>query len=76
MSFISDLHGKPAAYRRLNHRILAGIQKKVVKQGKRHAVVRFVLAKSNKEKIAGWKQDLVRVLHVFNVRSIGLVGYP
>ena len=31
---------------------------------------RFILAKSDREKIAGWKQDLIRVLHVFNVRSI------
>jgi hypothetical protein len=32
----------------------------------------LTLAKSDKGKIAVWKRDLVRVLHVFNVRSSGL----
>ena len=63
------------ADRRLNRRTLSGIQKKVVKQGKRNVVSRFILAKSDKEKIAAWKQDLIRVLHVFNVRSIRPVGH-
>jgi hypothetical protein len=54
---------------------LAEIQRKVVKQGKRNTVVRFILAKGDKDKIAAWKQDLVRVLHVFNVRSIYPVGH-
>jgi hypothetical protein len=52
------------------------MQRKVVKQGKRNAVLRFVLVKSDREKIAAWKQDLVRVLHVFNVRSISSGGNP
>jgi hypothetical protein len=51
------------------------IQEKVVKQGKRNALHRFVLSKTDKDKIAGWKQDFVRVLHVFNVRSIGFAGH-
>jgi hypothetical protein len=49
---------------------VAEMQRKVVKQSKRNAVVRFILAKGDKDKIAAWKQDLVRVLHVFKVRSI------
>ena len=59
----------------LDCRTLAKIQVKIVKQGKRSAIYRFVLSKSNKDKIAVWKQDLVRVLHVFNVRLIPSVGY-
>jgi hypothetical protein len=51
------------------------IQGKVVKQGKRNALHRFVLSKTDKDKIAGWKQDFIRVLHVFNVRSIGSVRH-
>jgi hypothetical protein len=51
------------------------MQGKVVKQGKRNAVYRFVLSKSDKDKIAAWKQDLIRILHVFNVRSVGSVGH-
>jgi hypothetical protein len=46
------------------------IQGKVVKQGKRNALHRFVLSNTDKDKIAGWKQDFMRVLHVFNVRAI------
>ena len=70
MSHTSDVYGGRSTYRHLNRRTLTGIQKKVVKQGKRNVVSRFILAKSDKEKIATWKQDLIRVLHVFNVRAI------
>ena len=58
----------------LNRRTVTEIQKKVVKQGKRNVVLRFILTKSDKEKIAAWKQDLLRVLQVFNVCSVGPVG--
>jgi hypothetical protein len=54
---------------------VAKIQEKVVKQGKRNALHRFVLSKTDKDKIAAWKQDFMRVLHVFNVRSMGFVGH-
>jgi len=33
-------------------------------------VSRHLHAKNNKEKIAGWRSDLGRILQVFNVRSI------
>ena len=46
------------------------MQRKVAKRGRRRAVFRFILAKDDKDKIAGWKQDLVRILQVFNVRSL------
>jgi hypothetical protein len=49
------------------------IQGKVVKQGKRNALHRFILSKTDKDKIAAWKQDFMRVLHVFNVRAIDYV---
>ena len=35
-------------------------------------VARVLLAKSDKEAIAGWKGELNRILHVFNVCSIAL----
>jgi hypothetical protein len=54
--------------------MVAEIHRKVVKQGKRNAVYRFILAKGDKEKIASWKQDLIRLLHVFNVRSTNWLG--
>ena len=59
-----------------NRRTVAGIQRKVVKQGKRNVAIRFFLAKGDKDKIAAWRQDLVRVLHVFNVRSIDSISEP
>jgi hypothetical protein len=51
-----------------------GIQNRVAKQGKRSAVIRLIIVKDDKDKIAAWKQDLLRVLQVLNVRSIGSPG--
>ena len=36
-------------------------------------ISRHLLAKNDKEKIAGWRSDLNRILHVFSVRSISSV---
>ena len=58
------------AYRRLGCRTVAEIERKVIKHGKRNVALKFVLAKGDKDKIAAWKQDLIRFLQVFNVRSI------
>ena len=52
---------------------MADIQRKIRKQGKRNVISRHLLAKNDKEKIAGWRSDLNRILHVFNVRFIGSV---
>ena len=49
-------------------RAVEGIQKKIVKQGKRNVVSRHLHAKDDKERIATWRSDLNRILHVFNVR--------
>ena len=54
-------------------RAVAEIQRKVMKQGKRNVISRHLHAKNDKEKIAGWKSDLNKILHVFNVRSIDSV---
>ena len=37
----------------------------------RNLFSRLIHAKNDKEVIAGWRSDLNRILHVFNVRSIG-----
>ena len=47
---------------------------KVVKQGKRNSVSRFLRSKGDKDKIAVWRYDLIRILQVFNVRSPGSIG--
>ena len=57
-------------------RTVAEIEMKVVKQGKRNPFSRFIHAKGDKDKIGGWKQDFIRVLHVFNVRSINFAERP
>ena len=56
------------------HRSVVEMRRNVSKQGKRSVVLRFILAKGDRDKIVAWNQDLVRILHVFNVRSNGFVG--
>ena len=56
-----------------DRRSVVQMQKDVNKQGKRKTMIRFILAKRDKDRIAGWNQDLVRILQVFNVRSIGSI---
>jgi hypothetical protein len=55
---------------------VADVQRRVDKRAKRSAFSRYILAKGDKDQIIAWRQDLVRILHVFNVRSIGSVGNP
>ena len=60
----------------LGRRSVVEMQRSVDKRGKRNVVLRFMLSKVDKDKIAAWNQDLTRLLHIFNVRSIGSVGNP
>ena len=53
---------------------MAEIQKQVVKQGKRSAASRLFHAKNDKDAIATWMQELNKILHIFNVRSVGLLA--
>jgi len=46
------------------------IQERVLEKTEQNALIRFVNAKNDKEMIAAWKSDLIRILHVFNVCSI------
>ena len=55
-------------------RSVAEMQRNVNKRGKRSVILRFILTKGDKDRIAGWNQDLLRVLHVFNVRLSLFVG--
>jgi hypothetical protein len=52
------------------------MRRKVDKRGKRSTVLRFILAKSDKDQIAAWNQELVRILHVFNVCPIDSIWKP
>jgi hypothetical protein len=60
----------------IDGRSVTEMQRKVDKQGKRNSVIRFIVAKGDKDNITAWNQELVRILHVFNVRSISSVENP
>ena len=59
-----------STYQNLDRSTVADIQKKIVDRGGRRAVSRVMNAKSDKDAIAAWRQDLNRILHIFNVRSV------
>ena len=46
------------------------IQRKVIEQGERNVVSRFIHSENDKEAITTWKLNLDKILHVFNVRSV------
>ena len=58
----------------LDRRSVVEMRINVAKQGKRNIFVRFILSKVDKDKIIAWNQELFRLLHVFNVRSINYAG--
>ena len=49
---------------------MAQIQRSADEPNKRNPISRFFNAKRDKDTIAGWRSDLDRILHVFEVRSI------
>jgi len=55
---------------------MAGIQGRIVNKRERGLLSRMANAKNDKEIIAAWKLDLIRILQVFNVRSAGSVRLP
>ena len=60
---------RSSAYHNPDRRTVAEIQGKVLEQSGRGRVSRFIHARDDKDTIAGWKSDLNRILHVFNVCS-------
>ena len=57
-----------------NLRTLAAIRKEAVgKKGERNVCSRLFHNKDGEGVIAGWKQDLFRILQIFQVRSVGPV---
>ena len=65
-----NTHTGPETYRSVNHRTVANIQGRVIKLGKRNPVSQLFHAKSDKEALAAWRQELNSVLHIFNVRPV------
>ena len=58
-------------YHTLNHRTVEEIHERVTEKSKRNQLSRLFHARNDKETIGTWKLDLNRILHVFNVRSLG-----
>jgi len=52
---------------------MAEIQGRIVGKRERGLLSWLAHAKNDKETIAAWKLDLIRILQVFNVRSLGSV---
>ena len=75
VSRTSNTHSSPSTYRVLDRRTVAEIQNEIVKQGGRHRFTRFIHARNDKDTIADWKSDLNRILVIFNVRSVSLLGH-
>ena len=48
---------------------MAEIQGKIIEKRERNLFSQLAHAKHDKETIAAWKLDLIRILQVFNVRS-------
>ena len=60
-----------STYEGPNLRTLGAIRKEAVgKKGKRNKRSRLFHGKDNVGAIAGWKQDLFRILQIFQVRSV------
>ena len=45
------------------------METKIIKMSERNAVFRRLRAKKDKDTITAWRQDLNRILHIFNVST-------
>ena len=61
--------GQPA-HQGLNHRTVADIQRRVDEKNSRSLFSRAFNAQNDMDMIAAWKEDLNRMLRIFNVRSV------
>ena len=73
MSLTGNIHTERHTYRSLDRRTVAKIRGNVIERGNRNAISRVFHSKADKDAIAAWRQDLIRILQIFNVRSGGLI---
>ena len=73
MSSTNDVYCTRLAHCALVRRTVTEIQSKIVEKKERNLLSRLAQAKHDKETIAAWNLDLIRILQVFNVRSAGSV---
>ena len=76
VSLTSDGYCACFAHCALDRRTVAEIQGRIVGKRERGLLSRLAHAKNDKETIAAWRSDLIRILQVFNVRSAGSVRSP
>ena len=70
MSPTSDEHRACFTYHVQNRRTVKGIEERVTEKGKRNRAHRLFHSRNDKETIASWRSDLIRILGVFNVRPV------
>jgi len=73
VSLIGNTYCIRFAHRALDRRTVVEIQRKFVEKKGQNLLSRLVRAKHDKETIAAWNLDLIRILQIFNVRSAGSV---
>ena len=67
MSPTSDGRRTRFTYHVLNRRTVKEIEERVTEKGKRNRAYRLFHARNDKETIASWRSDLIRIIGVFNV---------
>ena len=65
-----NMNVERSAYPGFNYRTVAVMHDEILKMGKRNAASRLLRAKNDRDTIVAWKQDLNRILHIFNVRFV------
>ena len=67
MKSTDDACAERPIYRGPNCRTVAEIQGEVIALGGRNAVSRFFHSKADKDAITAWREELKRILQIFNV---------
>ena len=65
-----NAHCSWLAYRALDCRTVAQIQRSANEPKERNPISRIFYAKKDEATIAAWRSDLDRILHIFEVRSV------
>ena len=70
MSWIRSIRAEYFTHEGPNRRTVVAIRNKAAGKGERNIASRLIHKKDDKDEIAGWKQDLIGILQIFNVRSV------
>ena len=67
---MSNISAEHLTHRGPNRRTVTAIRNKATKKGEQNIASRLIHKRDGKDDIAGWKQDLIGILQIFNVRSV------